>query len=48
MEYEYDSYNRIQRMTYPDGEVVSYGYDYPGGGARSTPSRGDIKLKVEN
>ncbi|MBO4655133.1 MAG: hypothetical protein J5644_06280, partial [Bacteroidales bacterium] len=27
MEYGYDSYNRIQRMTYPDGEVVSYNYD---------------------
>ena len=30
MEYEYDSYNRIQRMTYPDGEVVSYHYNYGG------------------
>ncbi|MBO7492078.1 MAG: hypothetical protein J6T59_06530, partial [Bacteroidales bacterium] len=30
MQYEYDSYNRIQHMTYPDGEVVSYGYDRGG------------------
>jgi RHS repeat-associated protein len=27
MEWEYDSWNRIKQMTYPDGEVVSYGYD---------------------
>ena len=30
MEYEYDSWNRIQNMTYPDGEVVSYGYNSGG------------------
>ena len=30
MQYQYDSYNRIQRMTYPDGEVVSYGYNRGG------------------
>ena len=30
MEYEYDSWNRIQKMTYPDREVVSYGYDKGG------------------
>ena len=30
MEYEYDSWNRIQRMTYPDGEVVSYEYNKGG------------------
>jgi len=30
MEYEYDSWNRIQRMTYPDGEVVSYRYNKGG------------------
>ena len=30
MKYEYDSWNRIQRMTYPDGEVVSYGYNKGG------------------
>ena len=30
MKYEYDSWNRIQNMTYPDGEVVSYQYDKGG------------------
>ena len=30
MQYEYDSWNRIQTMTYPDGEVVSYGYNCGG------------------
>ena len=30
MQYQYDSYNRIQRMTYPDGEVVTYGYNRGG------------------
>jgi len=30
MQYEYDSWNRIQKMTYPDGEVVSYGYNRGG------------------
>jgi YD repeat-containing protein len=30
MEWEYDSWNRIKQMTYPDGEVVSYGYDAGG------------------
>ena len=30
MEYEYDSWNRIQNMTYPDGEVVSYEYNKGG------------------
>ena len=30
MKYEYDSWNRIQAMTYPDGEVVRYGYNFGG------------------
>ena len=30
MKYEYDSWNRIQVMTYPDGEVVRYGYNFGG------------------
>ena len=34
MQYEYDSWNRIQSITYPDGEVVSYGYN-PGGMLKS-------------
>ena len=27
MQYEYDSWNRIQKMTYPDGEEVHYDYN---------------------
>ena len=30
MKYAYDSWNRLQSMTYPDGEEVEYSYD-PGG-----------------
>ena len=30
MQYKYDSYNRIQKMTYPDGEVVHYDYNRGG------------------
>jgi|GEM_PF-1577544 len=30
MKYEYDNWNRIQHITYPDGEVVSYWYDLGG------------------
>lgn len=30
MKYKYDSFNRMQRMTYPDGEKVSYGYNRGG------------------
>ncbi len=30
MYFEYDSWNRIKSMTYPDGEVVSYGYNRGG------------------
>ena len=30
MKYKYDSFNRIQTMTYPDGEVVKYGYNCGG------------------
>ena len=30
MLYEYDSWNRVQRIVYPDSEVVSYGYDLGG------------------
>ncbi|NJO55353.1 MAG: RHS repeat protein [Rhodospirillales bacterium] len=28
--YEHDTWNRVQRMTYPDGEVVTYNYDSGG------------------
>lgn len=30
MQYEYDSWNRIQIITYPDGEKVSYDYNLGG------------------
>ena len=30
MMFEYDSWNRVQRIVYPDSEVVSYGYDLGG------------------
>ncbi|MBR4199401.1 MAG: hypothetical protein IKQ94_11590 [Bacteroidales bacterium] len=30
MLYEYDSWNRVQRIVYPDSEVVSYSYDLAG------------------
>ncbi|MBP5650857.1 MAG: RHS repeat-associated core domain-containing protein [Bacteroidales bacterium] len=30
MNYSYDSWNRVQSITYPDGEVVSYNYDRGG------------------
>ncbi len=30
MNWTYDSWNRIQEMTYPDGEVVSYSYNKGG------------------
>ena len=30
MKYKYDSFNRMQQMTYPDGEVVSYSYNLGG------------------
>ena len=30
MKFRYDSWNRIQTMTYPDGEVVSFGYNRGG------------------
>ena len=28
--FEYDSWNRIRQMKYPDGEVLTYGYDAAG------------------
>ncbi len=28
--YQYDTWNRIQRLTYPDGEVLTYAYDAGG------------------
>ena len=38
MQWKYDSHNRVRTITYPDGEVVTYGYDAAGQGTsiRST------------
>ncbi|WP_228393949.1 SpvB/TcaC N-terminal domain-containing protein [Chryseobacterium artocarpi] len=36
--YEYDSWNRIKSITYPDGEIVKYKYDL-GGNLRSIKSQ---------
>ena len=49
MQYTYDSYNRMQSMTYPDGEVVSYGYNR-GGMLESVrgDKGGDHRIYVEN
>ena len=30
MLFEYDSWNRVQRIVYPDSEVVTYNYDLGG------------------
>ena len=30
MNFEYDSWNRMQKITYPDGEIVQYAYDQGG------------------
>ncbi len=29
-QYKYDTFGRLQRLTYPDGEVLTYGYDAGG------------------
>jgi RHS repeat-associated protein len=29
-QYQYDTWNRLMRLTYPDGEVLTYGYDSGG------------------
>ena len=41
MQYEYDSWNRIQEMTYPDGERVRYGYNLGGMLSRVTGQKDD-------
>ena len=47
--FRYDSWNRIQEMTYPDGETVSYRYDR-GGMLESVrgDKGGDHRIYVEN
>ena len=48
MQYRYDSYNRIQTMTYPDGEVVHYGYNRGGMLKRVTGDKnGDTYKYIE-
>ena len=46
-EADYDSWNRINTMTYPDGEVVSYAYD-KGGNLNSitTEKEGDVQTLI--
>lgn len=34
--FDYDSWNRIQKMTYPDGEVLNYAYDKGGNLSKMT------------
>ena len=48
-EADYDSWNRINTMTYPDGEVVSYKYD-KGGNLQSitTEKDGDKQTLIES
>ena len=41
MQYKYDSWNRIQEMTYPDGERVRYGYNLGGMLSRVTGQKDD-------
>ena len=49
MSYEYDSWNRIRRMFYPDGEEVAYHYDR-GGMLQSIhgDKNGDTRVYVED
>jgi RHS repeat-associated protein len=35
--YQYDTYNRVTKITYPEGDNVNYTYDHIGG-----PTRGDV------
>ena len=46
-ESDYDSWNRINSMTYPDGEVVTYGYD-KGGNLQTmkTEKEGDVQTLI--
>ncbi|MFC5288550.1 SpvB/TcaC N-terminal domain-containing protein [Actinokineospora guangxiensis] len=40
--YAHDSFNRVMRMTYPDGEVLTYEYDTGGQVHRATGRKGDF------
>ena len=48
-EADYDSWNRVQTMTYPDGEVVSYTYDKGGNLSTITTEKdGDKQTLIES
>jgi RHS repeat-associated protein len=40
--YRFDTFNRVLRLTYPDGEVLSYGYDSGGQVNAATGVKGDF------
>ncbi|MBV7440104.1 hypothetical protein KRX57_01585 [Weeksellaceae bacterium TAE3-ERU29] len=40
-EYAYDTWNRIQKMVYPDGETLDYAYNRAGNLTRLTGKKGD-------
>ncbi|WP_018676022.1 SpvB/TcaC N-terminal domain-containing protein, partial [Riemerella columbina] len=42
-EYEYDTWNRIQHMTYPDGEVLDFGYNRAGQLTSLTGKKGNYE-----
>ena len=48
MEYEYDSWNRMLSMTYPDGEVVAYAYDLGGQLKTMTGQKGPTAYRYIN
>ena len=49
MKFYYDSWNRIDSMTYPDGEVVSYGYNKGGMLENIRGNKnGDVRTYVES
>jgi RHS repeat-associated protein len=41
-QYQYDTWNRLQRLTYPDGEVLTYTYDSGGQVNSATGVKGNI------
>ncbi|MEM9050861.1 MAG: SpvB/TcaC N-terminal domain-containing protein, partial [Bacteroidota bacterium] len=47
-EAEYDTWNRIQTMTYPDGEVVDYAYNEAGKLNALTSSKGNHNYNIIN
>jgi RHS repeat-associated protein len=48
MEYEYDSWNRMLSMTYPDGERVAYAYDLGGQLKTMTGQKGPTAYRYIN